>query len=257
MRSHSIALLAAYLAIVAGWWIAVRVLAGLSLAPSTWRDSKRIVLPHPWREVGFALVGALLVLGVGQLWTRGWIFTATGALAPLVEALNQFLIFLPILALPCVRRQGLRTMLFPSDRIATRLVVGLALAFLALVVVSIVQENCRSAFAMSAAILHFENASQAVQVLAEDLAIGIFLYRLAAAMSRRWTVVAVAALFALGHVPALLSGGANAAEFASLAFDFVLGLVVIGTVLRSGDVLWFWPIHFALDLTQFSRISGG
>jgi hypothetical protein len=28
-------------------------------------------------------------------------------------------------------------------------------------------------------------------------------------------------------------------------------LVVLGTVWRSADVAWFWPVHFALDMTQF------
>jgi hypothetical protein len=25
---------------------------------------------------------------------------------------------------------------------------------------------------------------------------------------------------------------------------------------RSQDVMWFWWIHFAMDMTQFARISG-
>lgn len=41
-----------------------------------------------------------------------------------------------------------------------------------------------------------------------------------------------------------------------LVRDAVLGVLVLGTLIRSGDILWFWPVHVVLDLTQFQRVMG-
>jgi hypothetical protein len=59
-------------------------------------------------------------------------------------------------------------------------------------------------------------------------------------------------LFALAHIPALISAGATASEFISLLADCGLGILVLGTVWRSRDILWFWLVHFFMDMTQFS-----
>lgn len=254
--SHYAGLYGAYAAAVVGWWIVSRTVARVGWAPSTWMGSTVYEFPRPWRELLFALLGVVGVLLVGQLWSQGWMLPASGAVAPLIEALNQILIFLPIVLVPIVRRQGSRTALLPKDHIVVRLLVGLVLAFLALSVYSLVRSGSHGALGMVARILHFENLDEVVQVLMEDIAIGIVAYRLAARVGSKWTVVAVAALFALGHVPALVSGGASLAQLGGLVFDFGLGLMLAGTILRSGDILWFWPIHAAMDLTQFTRISG-
>jgi Type II CAAX prenyl endopeptidase Rce1-like len=256
MTASYAALGASYCTVAGGWWLAARMLRGAGAAPSTWDGSTLYELRRPWLEVGVALLGVAGVLAVGQIYSRGWLPKATGDLGPLVDAIEQILIFLPVLVVPFVRGQGLRTMLLPADRTITRLAVGVALALLALTVFSLVRDESCGPLALAGRIAHPRNVGVAVQVLGEDLAIGILLYRVASATSRRWTVVVVAALFALGHVPALLSTGASPSELASLGLDFALGVVMAGTVLRSGDVLWFWPVHFSLDMTQFARITG-
>jgi len=91
----------------------------------------------------------------------------------------------------------------------------------------------------------------AVQVLLEDLAIAVIFVRLAAAMSPRWAILLVAALFAAGPLPTLIATGASAREMVGLFREFGLGLLVIGTLWRGADIAWFWPVHFALDMTQF------
>jgi hypothetical protein len=256
MTAAYVALGASYAAVVGGWWFAARVLRGAGIAPASWDGSTAYELRRPWLEVGVALLGAAGVIVVGLIYARGWMPVAAGVLGPLVEAIEQFVIFLPILAVPFLRGHGLHTMLLPADRVLTRLAVGVVLSLLALTVFSLVRAESRGPLDLAWRIAHPRNLGIAVQVFGEDLAIGILLYRMASATSRRWAVVVVAALFALGHVPALLSSGANSAELASLGLDCALGILVGGTLLRSGDVLWFWPVHFSLDMTQFARITG-
>jgi len=253
---HYLGLTGAYAIAILGWWIAFSLLRRAEKAPTPWREPAPYELERPWRELGIALLGAIGVLLIGQLWSRGWMLPATGPLAPPIEAVNQILIFVPVLLVPVLRRQGLRTALLPTVGWATRLVVGVVLAGLALSVYALLREGSRGPLAMAGAILRFENLDEAVQVLAEDLAIGIVLFRLASAVRRRWAVAGVAALFAVGHVPALVADGVGIEGMANLVLDLGLGVMILGTVLRSADVLWFWPIHTVLDLTQFTRVSG-
>ena len=67
-------------------------------------------------------------------------------------------------------------------------------------------------------------------------------------------MIGAALLFAAAHVPAMVAQGASVEELLGLARDVALGLLVLGSVLRSGDILWFWPIHVVMDLTQFPRV---
>jgi hypothetical protein len=49
----------------------------------------------------------------------------------------------------------------------------------------------------------------------------------------------------------MVTRGDAAAELLGLFRDFGLVVIVIGTVWRSADVAWLWPVHYALDMTQF------
>jgi hypothetical protein len=87
-------------------------------------------------------------------------------------------------------------------------------------------------------------------VLLEDLAIAILFVRLAAAAGPGVAILGTAALFAAGHVPALLAEGASTSELIGLVRDFGLGVLVVGTAWRGADVAWVWPVHYTLDMTQ-------
>ncbi len=67
----------------------------------------------------------------------------------------------------------------------------------------------------------------------------------------------MAVLFAAGHVPVLVSGGASVAELLHLVLDAALAVGVILVLQRSRDIVWFWCLHFCLDMTQFIRMGGG
>lgn len=254
---HYIGLLAGYALAVIGWWAIFALRSRIGLFPERWAQRRDFRFNRPWAELGFALLGAVGVIAVGRLWAQGWMLPAPEPLGALVESLNQLLIFLPILLVPLIRRHGIETMLLPKEGAAIRLLVGLALAAVALTAFWIARRGTSNPVAMIGRIPRFENLDELTQILLEDLAIGILLVRLAACISTRWTVITVAALFVLGHVPTMVANGVTAPAFAGLIADFGLGLIVLGTVLRSGDVLWFWPVHAAMDMTQFARVSVG
>jgi hypothetical protein len=188
---------------------------------------------------------------LGQLWSRGIRLSASGAWQTIAESVNQLLIFCPVVLLPIIRKQSLASAWIQRSRLWARLAIGVGLALIALLVFSALEDGGLSYWDTIKAVFRPANAHLAVQVLLEDLAIAVVFVRVAAALHLRWAILLVAALFAVGHLPALLASGASTAEILGLVRDFGLGVLVIGTLWRGADISWFWPVHFALDMTQF------
>lgn len=247
--SHSLTLVTAYAIICALWWT-------LSLVVPLWRRPERPAILRPWMEVGFALAAMLAIVLLGQLWSHGVRLHGSGGWKPLAEAFNQLLIFSPILLLPLLRKQGFASAWIQRSQMWTRLAIGVVFAILALLVYSLSEKGALPFIDAIKAVFLFKNAHVAVQVLLEDIAIAVLFVRLAAALHPRWAVLLVAALFAAGHLPAMFARGAPTAEMFSLVRDFGLGALVIGTLWRGADILWFWPVHFVLDMTQFVKHAG-
>ena len=250
MRPWTVALFVGYLTAVAGWVAASRA------KPDLWPPTTPPRFQRPWLEVAFALAAVVGVLLLGQLWVRGIRLPAEGVVGPFVESVNQLLIFSPILLLPMVRGQSYETALLRKDRPLTRVGIGIVLAAVALAVHVGVRRLMGEEVLLVPRVLQLENVDEVFQVLFEDVAVAILLVRLAAAMGRRAAVVTAASLFAAGHIPSMVAQGASLSELVALLRDVTLGLVVLGTVLRSSDVLWFWPVHVTMDLTQFARVMG-
>ena len=250
MRPWDAALFAGYLAAVAAWATIARLRRDL------WPPLASPGFVHPWREVAFAFVAVIGVLLIGQLWVRGIRIPATGPAGPLIESLNQLIIFSPILLLPALRRQSYETALLRRDRVLARIGVGIGIAVVALAVHVAMRRALGDDVLLVPRILQLQNIDEAVQVLLEDIAVAILLVRLAAAIGVRGTVIVVASLFAVAHLPTMIARGTDATAVLGLLRDVALGVLVLGAVLRSGDVLWFWPVHLMMDLTQFARVMG-
>jgi len=248
--AHFPPLVVAYLVGLGGWLVAARV------SPGTWPREPADPFERPWTEFGFALVGAIGILVVGQLWLRGIRFPEYGALGPVLGALNQVLIFAPILLVLVIRRQAWSTAWLPRRKLPMRLAVGLALACLAVSTYAVLRADADRPWMILGRIWRYEHLGEMVQVFLEDVTIAILFVRLSAAIGSRWATVIVAGLFAAGHVPVMISEGATWVELAALLRDAGLGAAVILVLQRSRDVAWFWILHFCLDMTQYSRITG-
>ena len=242
--SHSWLLAIAYTATCAMWW-------GLSRLIPLWRDVQRPHFVHAWREVGIVLLTVVGTLLLGQLWVRGIRLHLTGPWAPVGESINQIIIFAPVIAVPILRRQGWASAWVRLDRIPVRLAIGLALALVALLLYSTMERGAASWADAVRGVFAPSRADVAVQVLLEDVAIAILFVRLAAAMRPRAAILIVAALFAAAHIPSMMARGDTTAELVALLRDAGLAVLVVGTAWRSADIAWVWPVHYALDMTQF------
>jgi membrane protease YdiL (CAAX protease family) len=191
------------------------------------------------------------VLALGQGYVHGYRLAAPGALAPFLDALNHLIIFSPLLLLPVVRRQGPETAWLPTNRVWLRLLIGTGLALLAIQAFTLVRAGSDNSIAVVPRVYRPANVSFAVQVFYEDVAIAVVFVRFQSAVGGWASIVVVALLFALAHLPTLLAEGAAVAEIVNLLLDAALGTLVLTVVRRSQDVWWFWCVHFAMDMMQF------
>ncbi|MDP9200523.1 MAG: hypothetical protein M3P26_01135 [Gemmatimonadota bacterium] len=181
-----------------------------------WRSPKRPSFDHPWREVGFALLAALLVIGLGQLWLRGVRLPNHTAWRPVFESINQIAIFSPMLLLLLWRRQTLASAWLPGRHVAPRLAIGLGLAVIALAIYTALERGAPSFLSTLQRVFDPGNSHVAVQVLLEDITIAILMVRLGAALTNKWAVIVAAALFAGGHIPTMVSEGASSVQMIGL-----------------------------------------
>jgi hypothetical protein len=242
--SQYFALLAGYATALIGWLLLWRVMPGL------WAPLSPPFAPrHPWREVGWALLAAAAVLGIGWLWGADMLLPRTGP----YEAVNQLIIYSPFLLLLAIRRQPLSSAWLPMRRVWLRILVGLGLALVSLLVFTLARAGSASWTSVTTQVYAPGNSLHAVQILLEDVAIAIVFVRCAAALGARRTILLVAVLFALAHVPALVQGGANSSSLGHLVLDAALAIGILAVLQRSADVWWFWMVHFAMDMSQFVR----
>jgi hypothetical protein len=242
--SQYFALLAGYGTALIGWLLLWRAMPGLWAPPSP-----PFAPQHPWREVGWALLAAAAVLGIGWLWGADMLLPRTGP----SEAVNQLIIFSPLLLLLAIKRQPLSSAWLPMRRVWLRILVGLGLALVSLLAFTLARAGSASWTSVITQVYAPHNSLHAVQVLLEDVAIAILFVRFAAALGARRTILLVAVLFALAHVPSLMQGGANASSLGHLILDAALTVGILAVLQRSADVWWFWMVHFAMDMSQFVR----
>lgn len=246
--THHAGLLIAYLGALLAW-LAIRSRAG-----GLWPPQPEPRFTVPWHEAAWALAAGAAVLGIGVLYANGWLLPATSHQRPALDAVNQLLIYSPMLLLLVLRRQPLETAWVPTQRILVRVGIGLVLALFALLLYAACRTGVQAWPELVAQSYRPRNISYLVQVLLEDVGIAVLFVRFRAAFGLRTTLVVVATLFAAAHIPGLLARGATPSELAALSGDVGLGVLALAVLQRARDIWWFWMVHFALDMTQFYQL---
>ncbi len=249
--SHHYALLVAYLLALVVWDRIGRKQGAL------WPAAEAPPFSRPWLELAWFGLALAAVLGIGQLYVRHWLLPERGPAVPVFEALNQLIIFSPILLLPVVRRQSLASAWLPLDRVWLRVLIGVVLSLAATLAFTSVRSGADPWIDVIRNVYHPKNLGDLIQVLCEDVAIAILFVRMHAAIGVVGSLVAVAALFAAGHIPAMLSSSVGVNEITGLIADAGLAIVVLYFLQRGNDVWWFWWVHFAMDMMQFYAVSQG
>ena len=240
-----------YLGLLAGYVAAAGVFWVLFFAaPGFVRAHEAVEIRRPWVELGALALSVAGVIGVGQLYQRGMLLPEQGEL---FQSLNQVLIFAPALVMLAVMRPFWAKNYAPLDRALTGLGLGIVLSLLALTAFVAVSRGIAEWPSAAGQVFRVSSISIAVQVLLEDILIAALAARLVAATNVWIAIGATAALFAAAHIPAMLAEGAGLSDLSTLVLDTGLGVMLIGAIIASRNVWWFFPVHAVMDLTQFLK----
>jgi len=238
-------LLAGYGAAMAAFW------AVYLIAKPVFLRHERVVIGRPWLELAMLAIGIAGVIGVGQLYVRGMLLPEEGEF---FQSANQILIFAPAIVVLVLLGSFWRKNFLPLNGAAGGLLLGAVLALAAFTAFVAARHGIGAWPELGRQVVQPENISIAVQVLLEDILIAALAARLVAATNWMAAIAATAGLFAAAHIPAMLAEGAQMAELTTLALDTGLGVMVIGAIIVSRNIWWFWPVHAVMDLTQFLKV---
>ena len=212
-----------------------------------WDTETSINFDKPWKEFSYVFISGIGVILIGQLYMAGIRFPSD---VIVFESINQLLIFSPALLLLFFRYKDSATAWIELKNSPRKILLGLSLALIAIFIYSLVGSE-RSFLAIIKDTYSFTNIPHLVQVLLEDILIAMLFIRLKKATSLNLALIVVSSLFAAGHIPAMISKGFPISEFYGLFLDAGLGLFLIYTINKTKDILWFWMVHFAMDMMQF------
>jgi hypothetical protein len=245
MGADYLGLLAGYGAAMAAFWAVFLV-----LKPGFLRQES-VVIERPWLELALLALSVAGVIGVGQLYVRGMLLPEEGEF---FQSANQLLIFAPAILVLVLLGSFWRKNFLPLDGAAGGLLLGVGLALAAFTAFVTARHGIGAWPELGRQVASVGNISIVVQVLLEDVLIAALAARLVAATNWMVAIGVTAALFAAAHIPAMLAEGASINDLSSLLLDTGLGVLVIGAIIVSRSVWWFWPVHAVMDLTQFLKV---
>ncbi|WP_271766469.1 CPBP family glutamic-type intramembrane protease [Aquimarina algiphila] len=246
LNSHYVSLIIAY-ALAALLWLLTNF-----FIKSIWNiEKKELNFSKPYLEFIYALIAMIPILGIGQLYINHLLIPNPNNASVIIDTINQFLIFSPTLILIFIRKQSFDTIWLPKSKILLRITIGLCIAICSLFAYWITRKDIGSFGEMLFRIYHSKNLAFLMQVFMEDITIALLFVRLSAWINRKWTIILVAILFACGHIPSFVAGGATLIELSSLLIDTCIGILILTVISKSKDVWWFFMVHYALDMSQF------
>jgi hypothetical protein len=242
-----------YAALLGGYAVACAILlAASSRQRLLWPRAEPSAAAGPrLPEVMLLLVG---VIAIGQLYQQGMLLTERGSWREAARTVNQLLIFAPIfarLAMAVYRGRSRAIALAPVDHLGARLAIGIATVAVAVAVYLLILPKNTPASTVIERLFSARSVAFAVQILGEDLGIGLLLASLARHVRPQRAVLASAMVFAAAHIPAMIKRREVAGEFIHLVGDAGLAALAVAVVFRLRDVFVLWPVHVALDLMQF------
>lgn len=238
-------LVLAYGSALAGWMALVRV------RPNVWPAPKELRSNRQWLDLLLTFVALGLLVLISLMHGKGYLLpNAAGWLGVAAWNVNMLLIFSPLLAVPLLRGQSYETLYLSSERLLTKVGVGLVLGVLAVGVFYVVRgEPGRIVEWGRRAVDPGTFSKYFMAVFLEGVALAFVLVRLRWALGLRPALLIPAVLFAAGHVLGALQDGRSAAFIATFfLLNTALVSVILYVVQRSRDVIWLGMVHYLMDI---------
>ncbi len=242
LRAYFGPLVVAYLSACLAWVIATR------LRPKLWPPAAGLSTDRHWLDLGLATAAILCIWGLNQAHRGGHLLHPGGsAIAPLATALNQIIIFSPIVVVLAVRGQGPATVLLQPANLPVKLISGLLLGLMASAIFLWMSGRLGDLPGALLSAVSPPSLERGLRVFLECAAVAFLFVRV------RWSFGLAAALlvpslfYAVAQVPRQLDAHMPAPEIVIyFALNTLVPAGILYVVQLSGDVIWFAIIRFLL-----------
>lgn len=179
--------------------------------------------------------------------SRGWLLPTDDVLA---TALNQLLIFLPMLIYLVAQRSPAAAMV-PSNGLLKSLAVGVLLTLTALAAYLSARDALGTLPDLVGRILSVSQVERFMRVLMLDLTVATLMALLAGKWSRRTALVTLALLVLAAHVGAAYHAGFGIDAVWGVLLGSAAGFGLMAAIVYTRNIVWFLPLHGVLGVLLF------
>jgi membrane protease YdiL (CAAX protease family) len=207
---------------------------------------------HPWLDFGIALVVCIAVMGVGQLFSAGYLIPRTENTIinqALIWPLNNVIIFSPIFLVLIIRKQDLNTIFISTNQILRKLAFGFVASIIGIVIFTIIRGEWTRIPDIFTSAIQLKTLSNFPAIFFENVALAFLFVRLKWAAGTKWAIGVPAVLFAFAHVPGSIAEGDPMGHI--VTFFFLTGgltTFILYTAYRSRDIIWLGVVHYLMDV---------
>lgn len=247
MQSNSyfiIPLCISYLIICALWFL-------INSKTNWWPAATIKTSESPQKDLIIGLLAAIGILGVGQLYSAGFLLPETNdALTNrAIWMLNNVVIFSPIFITLWIRKHDLSTILISGKKAHIKLLFGLLASLLGITLFLGLRNEWSRIPLVFAKAVEIKSISYFPAVFFENLALAFLFVRLKWVVGIKWAITIPSLLFALAHVPGSTAEGDSLSHI--VTFFFLTGgltTIILYTTYRSRDILWLGVVHYMMDI---------
>ena len=207
---------------------------------------------RPWLDFGIGLAACIAVMGVGQLFSAGYLIPRTDSTLinkALIWPLNNVIIFSPIFLVLIIRKQSLKTIFISSNSLFLKLGFGLIASAIGIVLFTGLRGEWARIPEIFASSVQLKTLSNFPAIFFENVALAFLFVRLKWAAGIKWAIGIPAVLFALAHVPGSIAEGDPWSHI--ITFFFLTGSLttfILYTAYRSRDIIWLGVVHYLMDV---------
>ena len=246
MQSNSffiVPLTLAYGAICGSWF--------LVNAKTNWPMSSIQTTKRPILDFIIAIAAAVGVLGIGQMYSAGWLIPDSNnkALHGISWMLNNVIIFSPVLLTLWIRKQDLATVFISRQKVWLKLGFGITASILGMIIFIGLREEWDRFMPILGSAFEYNSLINFPAIFFENMILAFLFVRLKWMLSTKWAIIIPALLFAFAHVPGSIAEGDPWSHI--ITFFVLTGSLttfILYTAYRSRDIIWLGVVHYIMDI---------
>lgn len=205
----------------------------------------------PGKEFILALLAAIGILLIGQVYSAGYLIPRTGSiyLNYLIWPLNNILIFSPIILFLIMRKQGLNTIFISGTDFWKKIGFGIVTSLAGILLFLALRGEIGRLQEIATNAIRFKTLSNFPAIFFENIALAFLFVRLKWVTNIRWAIAIPSILFAFAHIPGSIAEGDPWSHI--VIFFFLTGSLttfILYTAFRSRDIIWLGVVHYMMDV---------